>query len=64
MTHVLGLLTATGVSTLIPIGILFVVAVGFGWLYESTGSLVAPIVAHIGYNVLVYASGLLLLRIV
>lgn len=64
VTHVLGLLTATGVSTLIPIGILFVVAVGFGWLYESTGSLVAPIVAHIGYNVLIYASGLLLLRIV
>lgn len=61
VTNVLGLLTATDVSTLIPIGILFVVAVGFGWLYERTGSLIAPIVAHIGYSVLIYESGLLLI---
>jgi hypothetical protein len=54
--------TATGVSALIPIGIVFVVGFGFGWLYERTGSLVAPIVAHIGYNVLIYASGLILTR--
>lgn len=64
VTHVLGLLTATGVAALIPIGIVFVAALGFGWLYERTGSLVAPIVAHIIYNVLIYASGLVLTRLV
>lgn len=63
-THLLGLITATGVSALVPLGIAFVVALGFGWLYERTGTLVAPIVAHVGYNVLIYASGLLLSRLV
>jgi hypothetical protein len=64
VTHLLGLLTATGPSALIPIGIIFVVSLGFGWLYEQTGSLVAPIVAHVGYNVLIYGSGLILTRFI
>jgi hypothetical protein len=64
VTHLLGLITATGVSALIPIGIAFIVALGFGWLYERTETLIAPIVAHIGYNVFIYASGLILTRLV
>ena len=29
---------------------LFVLSLGFGWAYERTGRLTAPIVMHMGFN--------------
>jgi membrane protease YdiL (CAAX protease family) len=62
--HVLALVTATGVGVALSLGIIFVVGLSFGWLYERTGTVVAPMIAHGAYNALIFGSGLLLTRLV
>lgn len=39
---------------------LFVLGLGFGWVYERTGSIIAPIVMHAGFNAANVALALLL----
>lgn len=62
--HLLAILIESSAGAFVSIGVIFVVGISFGWLYERTGSVVAPMVAHGAYNALIFGSGLLLTRLV
>jgi membrane protease YdiL (CAAX protease family) len=64
LVHVPTLVVASGPSAALSLGVILLVGLSFGWLYERTGSVVAAMVAHGGYNALIFGSGLLLTRLV
>ncbi|WP_276259550.1 CPBP family intramembrane glutamic endopeptidase [Haloglomus litoreum] len=64
VVHVPTLVVTSGPSAALSLGVILLVGLSFGWLYERTGSLVAAMVAHGGYNALIFGSGLVLTRLV
>jgi membrane protease YdiL (CAAX protease family) len=64
LVHVPTLVVTSGPSAALSLGVILLVGLSFGWLYERTGSVVAAMIAHGGYNALTFGSGLLLTRLV
>lgn len=50
MTSMVFVLAHVGVATPEALASLFVLSLGFGWAYEKTGRLIAPIMMHIAFN--------------
>jgi hypothetical protein len=62
--HVFALIVASLASAAVSLGVILVVGLAMGWLYERTGSVLAPMVAHGGYNALIFGSAYFLTRLV
>lgn len=55
--HLPTFVVSSGLGAVVSLAVIFVVGVVLGWLYEHTGSVVAAMAAHAGYNTLIFGSG-------
>lgn len=60
VVHAPSYLAFSALGAAVSLFVIFVVGLGFGYVYEHTGSLVVPIVVHGLYNALILASALVL----
>lgn len=55
--HLPTFVVSSGVGAVVSLAVIFIVGIALGWLYEHTGSLVAAMAAHAGYNALIFGTG-------
>lgn len=60
VVHVFALVNLTAAGAAISLGVILVVGLAMGWLYERTGSVLAAMVGHGVYNALIFGSAYLL----